>query len=287
MDYAPLLPGGEEGHMEAETLSVCTGLLRHGRMPWWQRLRRHLIRRLVLLPGIARCDLFSAPVPEEFAVLRAAIPGYLRAAYAQIDYASVEHSFAPGSCSVRGCDILVGNSATPSNNHLDAFRLLAACPLAGRRVLVPLSYGDSQYREVVLRQGHSLFGSAFEPILDFMPLASYNERLSTCGVAIMYHRRQQALGNVGSLLFGGCKVLFHPESPVLATLRRDGAVVDSTEQLRSDPHAALMPLDADAVACNQAVIKSRWGAAVVAEHLRELILAVRHIQEARCTASRI
>jgi hypothetical protein len=109
-------------------------------------------------------------------------------------------------------DIQVGNSATPTNNHIDVFRRLAMEDLTGRRVLVPLSYGDDAYREFVVRRGSEILGDHFSPILDFMPLEQYLKQFDRCGIVILNNYRQQAVGNVIAALWAGRSLYLGPST---------------------------------------------------------------------------
>lgn len=103
-------------------------------------------------------------------------------------------------------EIQVGNSADPSNNHLEVLEQLARTQTDKFRVLVPLSYGDQKHARRVISAGRELFGDRFVPLIDFMPLAQYQEFLATIDIAIFNHNRQQGLGNLISLLGMGKKV---------------------------------------------------------------------------------
>lgn len=111
-------------------------------------------------------------------------------------------------------NILVGNSATPTNNHVDVFKKLSTYDLGEKKVIVPLSYGNDDYRTYILEKGKSILGDNFYPILNFMPLKAYNEILQTCDIAIFNHRRQQAVGNIIVMLNAGVKVFMNNKSPV-------------------------------------------------------------------------
>lgn len=55
---------------------------------------------------------------------------------------------------VSGENILVGNSATPTNNHIEIFRILSRLRLPeSSKIVVPLSYGDVHYREKIVELG--------------------------------------------------------------------------------------------------------------------------------------
>ncbi|MGO2133820.1 MAG: TDP-N-acetylfucosamine:lipid II N-acetylfucosaminyltransferase [Marinobacter sp.] len=103
-------------------------------------------------------------------------------------------------------EVQVGNSSDPSNNHLEIFEKLASLPANNFRVLAPLSYGNQQHALRVISEGKKLFGDRFVPLIDFLPLAQYQEFLAMIDVAIFNHNRQQGLGNLISLLGMGKKV---------------------------------------------------------------------------------
>lgn len=103
-------------------------------------------------------------------------------------------------------EVQVGNSADPSNNHLEVFEKLASLQTDNFRVLVPLSYGDQQHARRVIEEGEKLFGDRFVPLVDFLPPDQYQEFLASIDVAVFNHKRQQALGNLISLLGMGKKV---------------------------------------------------------------------------------
>lgn len=103
-------------------------------------------------------------------------------------------------------EIQVGNSADPSNNHLEVFEKLEALQTDNFRVLVPLSYGDQQHARRVIDEGKKLFGERFVPLVEFLPPDDYQEFLATIDIAVFNHNRQQGLGNLISLLGMGKKV---------------------------------------------------------------------------------
>lgn len=102
--------------------------------------------------------------------------------------------------------IQVGNSADPSNNHLEVFLKLEKYKEANIKIICPLSYGPFEYREKVIKEGNQFFGDKFYPIIDFMPFERYLEILAKIDIAIFGHKRQQAIGNITTLLGLGKKV---------------------------------------------------------------------------------
>lgn len=172
---------------------------------------------------IARLDYFSCCVPGDFDALKRALPNF-KARFLPLNYYSAEDVFLCGDelQDMAGGDILLGNSATPANNHVEAMRVLSELGMQGRKVIVPLSYGNMEYREKIVQMGKSLLGESFIPLTDYMPLPEYNRLVSGCGILIMNHIRQQAMGNISSALLRGGKIFLRPENPIYSHYTRMG-----------------------------------------------------------------
>lgn len=108
-------------------------------------------------------------------------------------------------------NIQVGNSADPSNNHLEVLEKLKAFRNQAIRIYVPLSYGNQQHARKVIAYGAENFGEKFVPLTDFMPFEKYLDLLAKIDIAIFNHRRQQGMGNATTLLGFGKKVYFRSD----------------------------------------------------------------------------
>ena len=102
--------------------------------------------------------------------------------------------------------ILVGNSATETNNHFDAFNVLSNYKEHDIDIICPLSYGDEDYRDKVIAEGIRVFGIKFHPVIEYLSPQNYSKLLSTIDIAVFYHDRQQATGNIEILAYYGAKV---------------------------------------------------------------------------------
>jgi hypothetical protein len=107
--------------------------------------------------------------------------------------------------------VLLGNSATFTNNHLDAFEKLKKLNLD---IYCPLSYGRSSVQELITNKGNQLFGNAFKPILNFMNRNEYCGFLNSMDIVFMYHNRQQAWGNIATALALGKPVFLKKNNPL-------------------------------------------------------------------------
>jgi hypothetical protein len=100
----------------------------------------------------------------------------------------------------------LGNSADPTNNHIEVLEKLVKYRDKNIKIYTPLSYGDKEYAKSVISYGQQLFGDKFVPLIEFMPFEKYLEFLSEIDIAIFAHKRQQAMGNTITLLGLGKKV---------------------------------------------------------------------------------
>lgn len=217
----------------------------------------------------AATDVFSAPVPTDLAVFRRRFRGF-RGSYRQLNYASVEDTYATAPDRVTGEDILVGNSATAENNHLEVFARLRQLDLGARRIIAPLSYGDPSYADDVVTAGTEIFGDRFSALRDYLPLAEYNRIVAGAGVVVMGHRRQQALGNVARAVWQGAHVYLDERSPILSYFREIGLPAGTLEELSHTGLPAAPSGDRE-LDETRAVARAIWGRDVVVENIRELL----------------
>ena len=108
-------------------------------------------------------------------------------------------------------NILLGNSADPSNNHIDALKKLLPYKAEPLRIYAPLSYGDAEHAEKVISVGKEWFGNKFIALTSFIQYEEYLDLLSTIDIAIFNHERQQAMGNTINLLGFGKTVFINSD----------------------------------------------------------------------------
>lgn len=158
---------------------------------------------------LKRIQYYSPVLPVEFECLKEAqkIKG-------ELFWSAVpkRYSASAFSCFPVAQNILVGNSATPTNNHIDVLSILKNMPKAGT-IIVPMSYGNGLYRDFVKSYINKSFDVDAVRVLDtFMPLDEYNALIKTCSHAIFGNMRQQAVGNIHLCLKSGVKVFFYKDS---------------------------------------------------------------------------
>jgi dTDP-N-acetylfucosamine:lipid II N-acetylfucosaminyltransferase len=220
-----------------QTTKLCGG-------QWRYRLRE-LKKRFVTKSYKKKTSLFSkikyfCPVlPQEYEMLKNkcdSLPDYFEWNYGALnpDLIPVDHMDAR----VNGENILVGNSAHPSNNHVELFGLLKNIDTQDRDIIIPLSYGEDDYREKIL----PLINNNMEPITDFIERYSYMDIMQSCSIVLMNHRRQQAFGTIVIMLHMGAKLYLRSENPLYQRLKEWGVTVFAIEDLARDQSGFFTPI---------------------------------------------
>lgn len=139
-----------------------------------------------------------------------------------------------GSCKET---VMVGNSASKTNNHKYLLALLSQFDLRGKKVVVPLSYsGRKKYVNEVIAYGKKEV-EGFVPLMEFMPLEEYNRLQSSTAVALFGNLRQEAIGNIIIALYMGAKVFLFESNPVYEWA--------ATHNLKVYPMSALSQMELD------------------------------------------
>ena len=125
---------------------------------------------------------------------------------------------------------MLGNSATPSNNHLDFLQLLSNCPSPINHLILPLSYGDSSYGESI-RARFEESGLPTTVLKELMPLQEYEALINEVDVLILGHLRQQGLGNILTALQQGKTIYLHPGGINYEHFKSRGFAVRNTQDL--------------------------------------------------------
>lgn len=149
-------------------------------------------------------------------------------------------------------NILLGNSADPSNEHLWALERIHSLCKENIVVYCPLSYGDMVYAKRIVSAGRNLLGERFVPLFSFLPFSEYIILLNKIDIAVFAHRRQQAMGNITTLLGMGKKVYMRTSITSWAMFKNIGVEVYDVENID------IKPIE-DIVACrNEMLIKKHF-----------------------------
>ena len=134
---------------------------------------------------------------------------------------------------VSGNNILLGNSSSFTNNHLEAIDQLSKIDLKSSLVIIPLSYGDKHLATFVADYARKKLGENKVEILDkFITSSDYNNILQSCEIMIFNHLRQQAVGNVIQCLLNGSHLYLRKESTVYQFLKHHNFVISALNNIR-------------------------------------------------------
>jgi hypothetical protein len=128
--------------------------------------------------------------------------------------------------------ILLGNSASPNNEHMQALDWLSQYAEEDIRIVVPLNYaGPKDYIEKVIDKGRALFGAKFEPITKMLDKTQYDDLLINTDVVFFAHQRQQGLYVVYSALKQGQKLYMRSDISSFSFLQEAGFFVSDAENI--------------------------------------------------------
>lgn len=132
-------------------------------------------------------------------------------------------------------NVLVGNSTSPTNNHLQAFCIIEKHANHVNHIYCPLSYGIySDYKANVVKEGFNMFGDKFIPITDFMSYEKYFLFLQNIDIALFNHSRQEGMGALLSLLSLGKLVYMNPQSNAYKSFKRRGFIIENIHSLKEN-----------------------------------------------------
>jgi len=161
-------------------------------------------------------------------------------------------------------NILVGNSADPTNSHVEIFEKLKPYKDQNIQIVCPLSYGQIEYAERIAELGKELFGDKFTPLIDFMPFEKYLEFLGKIDIAVFAHKRQQAMGNMTTLLGLGKKVYLRSDVTPWEFYSKLGVKVFDVDGLE------LLPIHKDEATRNRQIVAGNFSHDALVAQLREI-----------------
>lgn len=163
---------------------------------------------------------------------------------------SISDEFEIEKCLDMSGDILLGNSATPTNNHLDILNVVKKYSQDNQHIILPLSYGDQRYKKWLSRRIKEANVIKLE---NYLPEREYLNILDKCSYAVFGTIRQQALGNINYALSKGIKVFLYKDSVVYKNYKDLGFAIYSIEEI--DTFSFKTPLTKEELVQNAIAIK--------------------------------
>lgn len=237
--------------------------------------------KLIKLIREGKISFFAPVIKPEYDLLKQSIktkefPHYIDFSFGT-GYPSNEDFYS--SIRITGNDILLGNSAFPTNNHIEAIDIIAKyIPDTKINIITPLSYGEDYYRKAIISYGKSILGSRFLPLVDFMSSKDYFTKISSCSVAIMNHLRQQALSNITIMLLIGAKVFLNEQNILYGYLKDAGFRVFSINDIKSLGTESLKQLSEDDCEKNRYLVHKLWSKEAILSKIKNLTHQVSDLQ---------
>ena len=231
----------------------------------------------VYLKAINKMDVVVPVIPLEYAIAKKINNNLI---YAPFNYVNVEDLLGDNVDRnvIKSSNILIGNSANPTNNHLDVFKKLSEVNLENRKVYVPLSYSGSQnYISKVIEKGKELWGENFIPITQFMSLEEYNTILLSCNVLIFNHVRQQGVGNIIALGYLGAKIYLNTKNPVYQFYKQEGISIYSIDEINN--LSINKQISTDEYLNNKKLFLKLYSKDKVIEKIEKLFEIVQHLKK--------
>lgn len=131
--------------------------------------------------------------------------------------------------------ILVGNSASLENEHIEAYGFLSRFKDENVEIYSSLSYGVPGYREEVIAFGRNVFGEKYHPITDFMEFDQYRRFLSSMDVGVFNNNCQEAVGNITMMMAMGKTLYLREGTAMWNDFQRLGYHLWSTDDMNQTP----------------------------------------------------
>lgn len=126
-------------------------------------------------------------------------------------------------------NILIGNSLSYDNNHLDIFETVKSIDTQNRKYIIPISYGEDYQSKEHFMNISELPDDKVIWLKEFLTKEEYREIYKSISFAIFGHLRQQAVGNIIECFLHGIKVFFYKDSINYLNFKKNGFYVFSIE----------------------------------------------------------
>jgi len=179
----------------------------------------------LFLRAVKRVNHFAWYSIEEYNYLQSLI-NFKLPAYLHLSVNNILRDVRP-ECN-KSANILLGNSRSPFNNHLDMLQLLEKCQF-NNQVTVPFNYGSGKNYAAALKKRAGNMNVNVVFLEQFMAYPEYIKVINSHCAAIYNSHRQLALGNIMICIVCGLKIYLSTKNPLLAWLSNNDFRVYSIE----------------------------------------------------------
>lgn len=184
---------------------------------------------------LERFDFIHTIVPEEYQAIQKRNKGQIPK-YIDWSHGSIEDTNSVGLDNIDNNqnNILIGNSLTWENNHLEVFKYLSNFDLGNKKVIVPISYGSGGriYRKILNLFGKYYLGKNYNPLNEYLKLKDYNKIISSCKTVFMNHIRQQGVGNIISAIYSKTDLFLNKKGMVYKHLTNSGLCIKTLKDFK-------------------------------------------------------
>lgn len=149
------------------------------------------------------------------------------------NYGTLEDDWAKSGnqSKLTGSNILLGNSATYSCNHIEGIDLLNKLKIKKSKLIIPLSYGNKKYASIIKQYIKNNYSGETVILDDYISFDEYSNLIASCSHIIMPHKRQQALGNIIMSLYLGAKIFLDKTNPIYIFFKKNGVIIYSLDDI--------------------------------------------------------
>lgn len=182
---------------------------------------------------ISRVNCFSPVIPIEYDLIKKNC-NYFKAEPFMINIGPGITEIPDFSYHQYVGNILLGNSLTFSNNHLDIFLELEKMQLSpSSKYIIPINYGTDFSDKIKFKRMSNL-GDKAVWLENFIPYKEYTCMIQSCSHAIFGVIRQQAMGNLNLCLARGVKIFLYKNSVIYQYFLKVGYKVFTIEDMTSE-----------------------------------------------------
>ncbi|KOA21337.1 4-alpha-L-fucosyltransferase [Clostridium homopropionicum DSM 5847] len=175
-----------------------------------------------------------------------------------IDFDSLDKVLASIDKEKYTTTIQIGNSADPTNEHIEILNILSVHKNKNIKIICPLSYGNKEHANRVIQYGNKIFGDKFQPLTEYMPPEEYSKILANIDIAIFNHQRQQALGNIIGLLYLGKKVYIRSDITPWEYFDNFGVKLYDTKNIKNNKFEGLISFDDSVGQANKKIVAKEF-----------------------------
>lgn len=164
--------------------------------------------------------------------------------------------------------ILLGNSGSESNNHIDALKIFHEIP-CGYEIKIPFSYGlKTWYKREIFKVLKRYSELKILLLTDFVPYDQYILNFEEAKAAVYPSYRQMGVGNIVMCIRSGVKIYLSERNPVYQWLNISGLKIYSIENdLKKDILSKELELTEDLIINN----KNAWEGLARRQNLDEFV----------------